>query len=191
MSSLFLSQEDAHTISEDCYCRAHPDECVAEHEWYWLGGLSGCIGSLIVIISYLFTPKLRYHPAILIFYRSIFDFALGASFLILEYLDVEDLDCDNGCAFMGNVNLFLFLCSIGYVLSIPISAVIHDDFFSNIFLLPLSAITSEPVAFCSVDPMWRCYSIFTNPSKIHSLCPRLKISDSPLGLSSAVPYPCR
>ena len=51
--------------------------------------------------------------AILIFIRSIFDFALGLSFLILEYVDVEYLDCDNGCTFMGNANLFLFLCSIG------------------------------------------------------------------------------
>merc|ERR1719242_387373 len=89
------------------------DDCTNLHLWYFYGGLAGSIGASIVIISYLFTPKLRYHPAVLIFVRAISDLALGVSFLSLEFLDVQHLDCDDGCTVIGNLNLFLFLCSIG------------------------------------------------------------------------------
>eukprot|EP01084_Bolivina_argentea_P097946 176058_1 len=83
------------------------------HPYYLAGGVSTIIGSLFVIISYIFIPKLRYHPSILIFYRAIFDLGLGISFTTLSYLHIHNLICNSiPCDIMGFINLFLFLCSI-------------------------------------------------------------------------------
>eukprot|EP01084_Bolivina_argentea_P292051 501995_1 len=109
------------------------------HMYYLIGASLTICGSLFVILTYLFSPSLRKHPSVLIFGRSVFDCGFGLSFVTLFFFatkDLSDLICDNTvCGIMGPFNLFVFLCSQGYFLSLLIDLYLS---ISNPFLNDIS-----------------------------------------------------
>ena len=97
------------------------------HEYYFIGTISTNIGSLIVIISYIFTPELRYHPSVLIFYRCIIDLALGMCLSAFWYIDRGYIGNDEKkysnrdeiCQWwLGPLQEFLFICNICYFIAL-------------------------------------------------------------------------
>eukprot|EP01083_Nonionella_stella_P238297 835124_1 len=94
------------------------------HQYYFYGATATNIGSFVVILSYLFTPELRYNPSVLIFYRSIVDWGLGFCVMFLWTVDTftaTHRSYDSYCTFIGPITQFLFFCSIGYFIALVTS----------------------------------------------------------------------
>eukprot|EP01084_Bolivina_argentea_P311701 539568_1 len=102
-------------VVNDIHCEA------PLHSYYFASGIATVIASSIVIISYIFSPRLRYFPAVLIFNRSVFDLMFGVHFMLLRYVNLQHLRCKpNVCDLLGISSYFLFLCSIGCYISLSV-----------------------------------------------------------------------
>ena len=96
------------------------------HEFYFIGSIPTVIGSFLVIISYIFTPELRYHPSVLIFYRCIIDLILGLClsyfwFINKGYIFNNDSNYSYSsiCRYwLGPLTEFLFITNIFYFLAL-------------------------------------------------------------------------
>eukprot|EP01083_Nonionella_stella_P179360 636547_1 len=136
------------------------------HQYYLVGASCSLCGSLFVILTYLFTPSLREHPSIIIFSRSIFDFGFSLSFITLFFFGSTDsglssLMCGEwSCFIWGPFNVFVFLCSEGYFLSLLIDLYLS---ISNPFLdaahytkiIRLTIILSSLTSVILVHIFWR------------------------------------
>eukprot|EP01084_Bolivina_argentea_P089303 161159_1 len=108
-----------------------PINCTSLHKYYTAGSISSIIGASIVMLTYIFSPKLREHPSVLIFTRCICDIGLALSFIVLDTFDINDIACNiDICNAMGSVTLFFFLCSIFYygALQFDLFASINNPF---------------------------------------------------------------
>lgn len=62
------------------------------HIYYLIGATGTICGTSFVILSYLFSPKLRFHPSHHMFGRSGFHFILGLSFLTTYLVTKQETD---------------------------------------------------------------------------------------------------
>eukprot|EP01084_Bolivina_argentea_P244521 409603_1 len=127
------------------------------HPFYFIGSVLTILSSLVVITSYIFTPKLRYHPSVTIFYRSVINFGIGLSGGFMYFIDPKHLIQHKSiCTNIGHFSTFLCLCSMGclVILLNDLHIAINNPFSSpysrsiwktNIFIIIISFIITFPL----------------------------------------------